>query len=184
MSSSACIQWVMKQSLRHQTMLYIPLLPLHQREGGARRVRGRGRWNNSYRPKCQICEKMGHTALNCYFKFNTGYSSNRNQRNNSNPSVNITQSQSEIPTYFGSWHQTDEGEAAEVVQSSQLNSKSDDSLQQPNHAMHTPTNSENQISEDTSNSQSTRSEYSIESDNSVSSSLNEPPIQTGHPMVT
>lgn len=39
------------------------------RSGMYGRGRGRGR-NNNNRPKCQICEKVGHTALRCYFRDN------------------------------------------------------------------------------------------------------------------
>lgn len=63
----------------------------YQRGGGPNRGRGRGRWNNNNRPKCQICEKIGHTALKCYFRYNSNYSGNQGQNNNGNPSANVAQ---------------------------------------------------------------------------------------------
>lgn len=33
----------------------------------------KGRWNINIIPKCQICEKMGHTANKCYFRYDTNY---------------------------------------------------------------------------------------------------------------
>lgn len=48
-----------------------------QRGGQSNRSRGRGRLNNNSRPRCQICEKLGHTAMRCYFRFNTNFMSNQ-----------------------------------------------------------------------------------------------------------
>jgi hypothetical protein len=37
------------------------------------RGRGRGPYNNSSRPTCQVCSKPGHTALTCYHRFDNSY---------------------------------------------------------------------------------------------------------------
>lgn len=55
------------------------------------RGRGKGRSNNFNRPKCQICEKIEHTASKCYFRFDQNYSLNNNNNNQrpTNPNANL-----------------------------------------------------------------------------------------------
>jgi hypothetical protein len=43
------------------------------------RGRGRGR-NNSNRPVCQVCHKLGHAALTCYHRFDNSYSADSPQQ--------------------------------------------------------------------------------------------------------
>jgi hypothetical protein len=45
----------------------------NQRSGQSYRGRGRGRWSGNNKPKCQICERIGHTAPKCYFRLNLNY---------------------------------------------------------------------------------------------------------------
>lgn len=64
-----------------------------QRGNPNARGRGRGRSNNTYRVKCQICEKPGHTANRCYFRFNSDVNNaQQNQFNQRGPNVNMAQS--------------------------------------------------------------------------------------------
>uniref|UniRef100_A0A2N9GVB0 Retrotransposon Copia-like N-terminal domain-containing protein n=1 Tax=Fagus sylvatica TaxID=28930 RepID=A0A2N9GVB0_FAGSY len=44
------------------------------------RGRGRGPSNNSSRPTCQICGKLGHVALTCYQRYDNSYSSDSNMQ--------------------------------------------------------------------------------------------------------
>lgn len=57
--------------------------------------RGRGgRFNNRNRPRCQICERCGHTALKCYFRLDLSYTPNsqsvNNNQRNYNPTANLS----------------------------------------------------------------------------------------------
>lgn len=45
------------------------------------RGKGRGRWNNNNRPNCQICEKVGHAAVKCYFRLNRNYTLGQSSTN-------------------------------------------------------------------------------------------------------
>jgi hypothetical protein len=44
------------------------------------RGHGRGPSNNSSRPTCQICGKLGHVALTCYQRYDNSYSSDSNMQ--------------------------------------------------------------------------------------------------------
>lgn len=68
-----------------------------QRGSPPTRGRERGRWNNSNKPKCQICEKTGHTAPRCFYGFNANFAVNQNPRNQrgSNPTANLAQAKND-----------------------------------------------------------------------------------------
>jgi hypothetical protein len=75
------------QSNRNQSNNY--------RGGQSSRGRNRGgRWNynNNSRPRCQICERYGHTANKCYFRFDANFTLAQQSNNNirpQNPSANM-----------------------------------------------------------------------------------------------
>ncbi|XP_031285900.1 loricrin-like [Pistacia vera] len=45
--------------------------------------RGRGRNNGRGKPICQVCGKMGHTAIQCYHRYNSNYNGSAFQFNSS-----------------------------------------------------------------------------------------------------
>jgi hypothetical protein len=47
--------------------------PSNQQRQHRGRGRGRGTYNNSSRPVCQFCTKLGHSALTCYHRFDNSY---------------------------------------------------------------------------------------------------------------
>jgi hypothetical protein len=56
-------------------------LPQHQSYGSNNRGRGRGykgrgpppTYSSNPRPQCQVCGKLGHTAIRCHYKFDHAY---------------------------------------------------------------------------------------------------------------
>lgn len=69
-----------------------------QRAGPANRARGRGRYNNSNIPKCQICERIGHTTVKCYFIYSNQNTNTNNNQRSGNYSVNVAQASSSNQT--------------------------------------------------------------------------------------
>uniref|UniRef100_A0A2N9IBW9 Reverse transcriptase Ty1/copia-type domain-containing protein n=1 Tax=Fagus sylvatica TaxID=28930 RepID=A0A2N9IBW9_FAGSY len=47
--------------------------PSNQQRQHRGRGRSRGPYTNSPRPVCQVCTKLGHTALTCYYRFDNSY---------------------------------------------------------------------------------------------------------------
>lgn len=70
---------------------------INHRGGQSNRSRGRLNYNN--RSRCQICEKYGHTANKCYFRFDTNFIPTQ-QGNNSlrtqNPSANLVNARPKV----------------------------------------------------------------------------------------
>lgn len=85
----------------------------HERGRGFNRGRGRGRSFNN-RPKCQICGKIGHTAVRCYFRFESNYNSNQqvtpNQGTSRSHSYNVNLTQARGDTGNTPNHQVSQGE--------------------------------------------------------------------------
>ena len=76
--------------------------------GNRSRGRGRnnGRWNNSNRPTCQMCGKIGHVSISCYHRFDQNFQGN-NQANiyqSSQPQSNYNSGQ-HPPNFTNSHHQ-------------------------------------------------------------------------------
>ena len=81
----------------------------HQNQGGRNNNnnnRGRGRGRSYYnRPQCQLCGKLGHTVLKCYYRFDQNFqgsggtnqasSSSGQNSQNQNSSINMDQTQQE-----------------------------------------------------------------------------------------
>lgn len=82
-----------------------------QRGGYSNKARGRGKWNNNNRPRCQICEKLEHTAAKCYFRLNLNYvlGQNSNNQRNQSLSANVTQVQYNLSNQSDNkdYHQTE-----------------------------------------------------------------------------
>lgn len=88
------------------------------RGGRFNRGRGRGR-NTNGRPRCQICGKIGHTAVRCYFRFDNGYTSNQqispNQGTSKPQQYNVNLSQAGINSMAGSRGQNQTIEDQEIT---------------------------------------------------------------------